>query len=73
MSEVIQMPEVICRLKQVQLRTGLKRSSLYQKISDGTFPKQVKIGPRAVGWLDSEITKWVQQCVESSRKNRGEK
>jgi prophage regulatory protein len=27
----------------------------------GTFPKQYKLGPRAVGWLESDIEKWIEQ------------
>lgn len=58
----------ILRRKQVQARTGLSRSTLYQFVSDGTFPKPVKLGARAVGWVESEISDWLTQQIEQSRK-----
>ncbi len=39
----------ILRRPQVQQRTGLSRSTLYQYIKDGEFPKSVALGPRSVG------------------------
>ncbi len=40
----------IIRLKTVLARTGLSRSTLYRKISEGTFPRQTKISVRSAGW-----------------------
>jgi len=57
----------ILRLKQVEQRSGLKRSSIYQKISENDFPEQVKLGARAVGWIESEIDAWIVAQVEKSR------
>ena len=34
---------------QQSFNTGLSRSSDYLRIADGSFPKQVSLGPRAVG------------------------
>jgi predicted DNA-binding transcriptional regulator AlpA len=45
---------MILRRKQVEQRTGLSRSTIYLRIAQGTFPKTVSLGARAVGWLDSE-------------------
>lgn len=49
----------ILRLPTVKARTGLSRSTIYLKISQGTFPKPVSLGARAVGWLESQIDDWV--------------
>jgi prophage regulatory protein len=57
----------ILRRKKVEERTGLSRSSLYQKISNGTFPAPIKLGARAVGWLESEIDDFIQARVTESR------
>lgn len=57
----------ILRRKQVEARTGLSRSTIYQRIAEGSFPKPVSLGPRAVGWLESEIESWLSSCVEASR------
>ncbi len=49
----------ILRRPQVERRTGLSRSTLYQYIQDGRFPKPLQLGPRAVGWLESEVSEWI--------------
>ena len=45
----------ILRRKQVEVLTGLPRSSIYDLIGKGKFPKPIAIGPRSVGWLLSEL------------------
>lgn len=57
----------ILRLPLVRERTGLSRSSIYLRISQGRFPKPVSLGERAVGWLESEITEWLNRRIEASR------
>jgi prophage regulatory protein len=56
---LIERPERILRLKSVLERTGLSRSTLYRKIQDGTFPKQVRIATRCTGWRESAINAWL--------------
>ena len=55
--------EKILRLQEVLEVVGLGRSSIYKSIADGKFPKQVKLGPRSVGWMESEIQEWIQQRI----------
>ncbi|MBT3309304.1 MAG: AlpA family transcriptional regulator [Gammaproteobacteria bacterium] len=57
----------ILRLPTVKDRTGLSRSTIYLRISEGTFPKPISLGSRAVGWIESEINEWLEQRIESSR------
>ena len=57
----------ILRLPLVRERTGLSRSSIYLRISEGRFPKPISLGERAVGWLESEITEWLNRRIEASR------
>lgn len=45
----------ILRRKQVEREVGLSRSTIYQRIKDGTFPPAIKLGPKAVGWRVSDI------------------
>ncbi len=63
------MTHTILRLPQVKIRVGLSRSSIYLAVSQGTFPKSVSLGARAVGWLESEVDAWLSQRVELSRKS----
>lgn len=62
------MANTILRLPSVKSRTGLSRSTLYLRISQGQFPKPVNLGGRAVGWLESEIETWLSCRIEQSRK-----
>lgn len=64
------MAHVILRLPVVKARTGLSRSTIYLRISEGTFPNPVKLGARAVGWLEHEIEEWLARQVQQSRPNR---
>ncbi len=57
------MPIQILRRPAVSRRTGLGRSALYAAIKAGRFPKPVKLGPRAVGWLEEEVTEWIEACA----------
>lgn len=57
----------ILRRPQVEQRTGLSRSTLYQYIKDGDFPKPVRLGLRAVGWLESDISEWIAARVKGAR------
>jgi prophage regulatory protein len=55
------------RLPAVMARTGLSRSTIYQKIQQGCFPAPVKLGPRASAWIESEIERWGAELVTKSR------
>jgi prophage regulatory protein len=55
----------ILRRKQVEARTGLSRSTIYLRIKKGSFPKPIKLGERAVGWIEQEIDDWVNEKVQS--------
>lgn len=49
----------IIRLKTVLDQTGLTRSTLYRKIDEGTFPRQIPISARGTGWRESEVRRWI--------------
>ena len=54
----------ILRRKQVEQRTGLSRSTIYLRIQEGTFPRPINLGVRAVGWLENEIEAWLAARME---------
>ena len=60
----------LLRRPQVEQRTGLSRSSLYEYIKDGRLPPPVPLGPRAVGWLESEVSDWINARVKLARQSR---
>jgi prophage regulatory protein len=55
MAEVSRHALAILRCKQVEREVGLSRSTIYQRIKDGTFPAPIRIGERAVGWRAGDI------------------
>ena len=61
------MANTVLRLPLVKARTGLSRSTIYLRIAEGSFPKPVSLGARAVGWLESDIEQWLTSRVEESR------
>ncbi|MCU7796497.1 MAG: AlpA family transcriptional regulator [Candidatus Thiodiazotropha sp. (ex Myrtea spinifera)] len=63
------MAIAILRLPTVKARTGLSRSTIYLRISEGRFPKPVPLGGRAVGWIEEEVNSWLDQQIEASRKS----
>ena len=63
------MPDSILRLPAVKARTGLSRSTIYLRISEGRFPKPISLGGRAVGWIESEVQAWLEQQIDAARKD----
>ncbi|WP_321968304.1 helix-turn-helix transcriptional regulator [Burkholderia cepacia] len=50
----------ILRRTQVENEVGLKRSTIYQRIQEGTFPRPIRLGERAVGWRASDIERFLE-------------
>jgi prophage regulatory protein len=57
----------IVRLPEVLRRVGLRRSSLYRQISLGMFPRPIRLGLRASGWLEAEVDDWINERIRASR------
>lgn len=58
-----QAPERILRLKPVLARTGLTRSTLYRKMDQGSFPRNIKLSERCVGWRESAVADWMRNPI----------
>lgn len=57
----------ILRLPQVCKVTSLGRSMIYQLEAERRFPTRVRIGLRAVGWVESEVQCWLASGIEQHR------
>jgi prophage regulatory protein len=57
----------ILRRKQVEHRTGLSRSTIYEKVGKGEFPAPIRLSAQSVGWLSHEIDEWIAQRIRASR------
>lgn len=64
MTQISEAVMRIIRLSEVLASTGLARSTVYKYVSDGSFPKPVSLGDRAVGWVESEVQDWVLARIE---------
>ena len=60
-------PTRFLRLPEVMARTGLSRATIYARMAEGRFPRQVRIGARAVGWIEAEVEAWIQERIARSR------
>jgi len=59
MYKVIRMPIVI-------QYTGLAKSTIYKKIAQKEFPEPISLSAKAVGWLESDIQKWIENRIKQS-------
>lgn len=62
------MSNVLIRLPEVMSRSSLKKAWIYKLISQGRFPKPVKIGARAIAFVENEVDDLINQRIEDSRK-----
>jgi len=62
-------PLRILRLKQLSERIGLARSTIYDRMNknsqryDPSFPRPIKLGAMAIGWIDSDVTIWLEHRI----------
>ncbi len=57
----------LIKLPEVMQRTGKKRSTVYANVKDGLMPAPIKIGEKAVCWVESEIEDWIASRITASR------
>ncbi|MBA3838300.1 MAG: AlpA family transcriptional regulator [Sphingobium sp.] len=58
-------PARFLRLPEVIARVGLRRSAIYQRMSEGRFPRSRSLGPKCVVWVEAEINDWMREIVSS--------
>lgn len=60
MNKIIKLPEVTAL-------TGRSRSSIYADVKKDKFPAPISLGQRAVGWLEAEVSEWIENKIAESR------
>ena len=59
----------VLRIKDLMSKIGMARTTIYDRINpkspryDSSFPKPIKLGLSAVGWLEHEINAWVENLI----------
>ena len=56
----------IIRLPEVKNLTGLARSTIYRQIAEKDFPKPISLGAKSVGWLETDVQKWIEKRIKIS-------
>ncbi|WP_029406845.1 AlpA family transcriptional regulator [Thiomicrorhabdus sp. Milos-T2] len=55
---------MILKINEVVQKCNLSRATIYKKVKEGTFPKQIKLSERSSGWLESEVNDWIESRVK---------
>lgn len=63
-SETEKKPKRLIRRRVVESMTGLGRTQIYDLMKARRFPAAVPLGPRAVGWLESEVQGWIDERLK---------
>lgn len=61
------MSKTLIRMPEVMRRTGYGKAWIYHLLKENRFPKSVKIGVRAIAFVESEIDEWINQRIAESR------
>ena len=59
-------PPRFIRLPQVVEMTGMGKTFIYARISDGTFPKQIQLGSRSVVWNERDVIDWMNAQIANT-------
>ena len=66
-SPAAQLPQKsrLIRLPEVMSRVGLRRSAIYYRMNEGTFPRSRSLGAKCAVWVEAEIEEWVAAVVRT--------
>ena len=53
----------VLKMPAVEEKTGLKKGAIFKAAANGIFPKQIKLGNSAAGWIESEVDAWIAEQI----------
>lgn len=62
----------LLRRPEVERLTGLRRSTIYELMREGRFPKPIQLSKKSVAWVEAEINEWIAARIKASRSAVGE-
>ncbi len=62
--------DTVLRMPEVERLTGLSTSSIKRMVSDGRFPKPLRLGVRAKGWLAADVRQFIATLDEQRKRPR---
>lgn len=66
MASTTNTQNTLIKLPEVKRRTTLSTSEIYRRLEAGTFPKQIRLGAKAVAWLEHEVQAWIDARIAES-------
>ena len=64
------MEQKILRRLDVQRITGLSKATIWRLVKEGSLPRPIKLGARAVGWKSNEIADWIESRPRATSGNQ---
>ena len=55
----------LMRLPEVEVKTSLRKSAIYQGVAEGTFPAPVHTGRRTTAWVEAEVQEWINARIKA--------
>jgi prophage regulatory protein len=66
-----EMTKRVLRRKAVEAKTGHSASTIYEKMTTGEFPRPIKLGARAVGWIEEEVETYIETRIAERDRDPG--
>lgn len=66
------MNKVFLKISEVKNITGFSRSTIYRRMNQGDFPRQISLGGNTIRWSVKEIKEWVENKIKNSKKDQEE-
>lgn len=63
-------PEQFLRVRDVEARTGIKKTFIYALMKEERFPAQILLGPRTAVWQASAVDRWIAEQVAKAQAGR---
>jgi prophage regulatory protein len=65
MTELPNLGERLLRLRDVEQKTGLSSTTIYRKMTEGSFPRPLQLGPGSVRWRETKVEAWIDGLAET--------
>jgi prophage regulatory protein len=65
MDSIASISDRLLPLRRVMEITSIRKSHIYALMSQGQFPRPVKISARAVAWVEREVSDWVKSRIDA--------
>ncbi len=59
--------EKLLRIEDVMQKTGLSKTSIYDRAKAGTFPRQVRFSRRFAAWTESSVNAWIAEAIAKAQ------